>query len=195
MLTEAFRLEIALQDASRYETAYNALRAEAESLLSRNSLAEDEAAALSAINAELIGHTNPLQKIHHIARIRQELDECKQQLVQAQADFKSVANERDNLSSELRKYCSLDASMQMRLSASFTKVRRLATSTSLPTRELVADPQRPHKATRVSLAQSARPGPAGASQLEQTRVAARRMHALYGTTSKDEEMTICELEQ
>ena len=49
-----------------------------EVLISRNALAEDEAQYLSQMNAEILSHANPNQKIYYVDRIRRELAETKQ---------------------------------------------------------------------------------------------------------------------
>lgn len=67
-----------LEDVGRYEQAYNNLIKEVGVLVSKNSLAEDEADRLSRMNAEILSHTNPNQKIFYVDRVRKELAETKQ---------------------------------------------------------------------------------------------------------------------
>ena len=47
-------------------------------LVARNALAEDEAEHLSQMNAEILGHRNPTQRIFYVDKIRKELAETKQ---------------------------------------------------------------------------------------------------------------------
>ncbi|KAJ4468186.1 hypothetical protein J3R30DRAFT_1683902 [Lentinula aciculospora] len=67
-----------LTDAERFQEGYYSLSEELEGLLDRNALAEDEAQRLSKVNAEIIGHHNPLQRIMYLEKIRNELSETKQ---------------------------------------------------------------------------------------------------------------------
>lgn len=67
-----------LADLSRFQEAYYNLVDEAEALVARNYLAEEEAQNLSKFNAEILSHNNPAQRIVYVDRIRQELAEVKQ---------------------------------------------------------------------------------------------------------------------
>lgn len=62
----------------RWEDAYKRLHEEVEALVQRNELVEREAENMSRFNAEILGHTNPNQKIHYLDRIRRDLAETKQ---------------------------------------------------------------------------------------------------------------------
>lgn len=62
----------------RYEHAYKSLCQEVDALVSRNQLVEKEAEHLSQFNAEILGHTNPHQKIHYLDRVRKDLADAKQ---------------------------------------------------------------------------------------------------------------------
>jgi uncharacterized tellurite resistance protein B-like protein len=62
----------------RYEHAYKALTQEVDALITRNELVEREAEHLSRFNAEILGHTNPNQKIHYLDRVRRDLADAKQ---------------------------------------------------------------------------------------------------------------------
>ena len=66
-----------LAEAERYQEAYTNLVEEVDALIQRNALAEDEAQRVSKFNAEILGHTNPAQKIMYVDRIRKELFETK----------------------------------------------------------------------------------------------------------------------
>ena len=67
-----------LADAERYREAYQNLVDEVGVLAARNELAESEAQRLSQFNAEILGHTNPAQRIVYLDRVRRELAETKQ---------------------------------------------------------------------------------------------------------------------
>jgi hypothetical protein len=67
-----------LADAERYREAYHNLVDEVGVLAARNELAEGEANRLSQFNAEILGHTNPAQRIVYLDRVRRELAETKQ---------------------------------------------------------------------------------------------------------------------
>jgi heme oxygenase len=73
-----FRLTVDLTDAERYRDAYHKLLDEVGVLAARNQLAESEANRLSQFNAEILGHTNPSQRIVYLDRVRRELAETKQ---------------------------------------------------------------------------------------------------------------------
>jgi hypothetical protein len=66
-----------LANAERYQEAYYRLSDEVGTLIARNELAEGEAERLSKFNAEILGHTNPAQRIMYVDRIRKELAETK----------------------------------------------------------------------------------------------------------------------
>lgn len=72
------RLTVDLSDAERYRDAYHKLLDEVGTLAARNQLAESEANRLSQFNAEILGHTNPAQRIVYLDRVRRELAETKQ---------------------------------------------------------------------------------------------------------------------
>jgi len=72
------RLTGHLAEAERYQEAYHNLVEEVEALAARKELAEDEAERLSKFNAEILGHTNPAQRIMYLDRVRRELAETKQ---------------------------------------------------------------------------------------------------------------------
>jgi hypothetical protein len=69
---------VELADAERYREAYHNLVDEVGVLAARNELAEGEAHRLSQFNAEILGHTNPAQRIVYLDRVRRELAETKQ---------------------------------------------------------------------------------------------------------------------
>ena len=71
------RLSDELADCEKYREGYNAIVEEMRSLVARNVLAEEESDRLSKINAEILGHANPTQKIYYLDRVRKELAETK----------------------------------------------------------------------------------------------------------------------
>ena len=71
-------MTVDLSDAERYRDAYHKLLDEVGVLAARNQLAESEANRLSQFNAEILGHTNPAQRIVYLDRVRRELAETKQ---------------------------------------------------------------------------------------------------------------------
>ena len=75
---DVHRLNSELAEASRFQDAYYKLLDEAEGLLARNDLAEEEAERLSRFNAEILSHQNPAQRIIYVDRIRRELADVKQ---------------------------------------------------------------------------------------------------------------------
>ncbi len=94
-------------------------------LLSRSALAEDEARSLSEMNAELLSHANPSQKIHHMDRIRRELIEVKSALVAAECERDEAVKEKAKMESELGKFLSYEDSMKRRPVAKLIRVSRL----------------------------------------------------------------------
>lgn len=118
----------ALQDALRYEHAYKSLCQEVDALVSRNQLVEREAEHLSRFNAEILGHTNPGQKIHYLDRIRRDLADTKQKLALSTKQRDTVLEDNDNLRTELHAYRSLSESQ--RRGTGITRVNRLPLSMS-----------------------------------------------------------------
>ena len=72
------RLLNALAESEGYAQAYRTLVDEVNALVDRNALAEEEAQQLSKLNAGLLSHKNPAQKIMYVDGIRQELADTKQ---------------------------------------------------------------------------------------------------------------------
>jgi len=66
-----------LTDAERYQEAYFTLSDEVARLITRNQIAEEESERISKFNAEILGHSNPSQRIMYVDRIRRELAEAK----------------------------------------------------------------------------------------------------------------------
>jgi hypothetical protein len=66
-----------LANAEAYQDAYDRLYDQIASLITRNQIAEEEADRISKLNAEILGHHNPAQRILYVDRIRTELAEAK----------------------------------------------------------------------------------------------------------------------
>ncbi|PVG02564.1 hypothetical protein CPB86DRAFT_697389 [Serendipita vermifera] len=125
-------LSEALKDAMRYEHAYKALTQEVDALIARNELVEREADHLSRFNAEILGHTNPNQKIHYLDRIRRDLADTKQRLAVSTRQRDAVLEDNDTLRNELHAYRSVSESTKP---SHMTRVSRLpvgASSTNGP---------------------------------------------------------------
>jgi hypothetical protein len=80
--------ETALAELSRLGEAHEKLCRTVDDLSRRNNLAEGDAAQLSKLNAELLSHANPHQKIMHISKLRAELSEAKK-VYNADSSFNS----------------------------------------------------------------------------------------------------------
>jgi chromosome segregation ATPase len=72
------RLTSELTEAERFQDAFYTLKDQVDSLSARNDLAQGEAEKLSKLNAQILGHGNPAQRIMYVDKIRQELSQCKQ---------------------------------------------------------------------------------------------------------------------
>jgi hypothetical protein len=71
------RLTGELANAEAYQGAYERLYDQVGSLIARNQIAEEEAERISKLNAEILGHHNPAQRILYVDRIRTELAEAR----------------------------------------------------------------------------------------------------------------------
>ncbi|KAG5649952.1 hypothetical protein H0H81_001330, partial [Sphagnurus paluster] len=122
---EINQLSTNLADAERYQEAYYSLSDEVGSLLARNQLAEDEAQKLSKLNAEILGHNNPAQRILYVDRIRRELAETKHKLamLEREQDIAVAANE--DLQHELEMYKSVMVPVDQKPRTGITRVARL----------------------------------------------------------------------
>ncbi|KIL00718.1 hypothetical protein PAXRUDRAFT_821407 [Paxillus rubicundulus Ve08.2h10] len=121
---EVEQLNIELVDTSRFQDAYYTLLDEAEGLLARNNLAEEEAERLSRFNAEILGHHNPAQKIVYVDRIRRELAETKQQLLVCTRDRDTLAAANEDFRHELELYTSSMVPTDDKPRSLFTRVSR-----------------------------------------------------------------------
>jgi hypothetical protein len=71
------RLTGELANAEAYQDAYERLYDQVGTLIARNQIAEEEAERISKLNAEILGHHNPAQRILYVDRIRTELAEAR----------------------------------------------------------------------------------------------------------------------
>ena len=71
------RLTDELANAGVYQHAYDRLYEQVGSLVARNQIAEEEVERISKLNAEILGHHNPAQRILYVDRIRTELADAK----------------------------------------------------------------------------------------------------------------------
>ncbi|TFK44638.1 hypothetical protein BDQ12DRAFT_28373 [Crucibulum laeve] len=129
MAEDALRAEIdqlttELTDAERYQEAYYSLSDEVGSLLSRNQLAEQEAAKLSKFNAEILGHNNPAQRIMYVDRIRQELAEAKHKIVMLTREQEAIIARSDDLQHEVDTYKSVMVPVGNKPRTNITRVGR-----------------------------------------------------------------------
>ncbi|KAF5389493.1 hypothetical protein D9757_004326 [Collybiopsis confluens] len=97
------------------------LAKELERLSGRNSLAEGEAQRLRKANAEILGHQNPAQKIMYVERIRNELTETKQQLLNSTRAIENLTTHQLDLQTELDLYKSVAI---LKPGTKFTRMKR-----------------------------------------------------------------------
>lgn len=121
--TEIDQLTVELADAERYREAYHNLVDEVGVLAARNELAESEAHRLSEFNAEILGHTNPAQRIVYLDRVRRELAETKQMLIVATRERDAASAQIESLRGELCLYLSVPAEGKPR--TTMTRVGRM----------------------------------------------------------------------
>ncbi|EJD02797.1 uncharacterized protein FOMMEDRAFT_146619 [Fomitiporia mediterranea MF3/22] len=114
-----------LAGADAYREAYASIAEEMRGLVARNALAEDEANRLSQFNAEILSHRNPTQKILYVDRIRRELAETKQKLIQSTQDTESALSEISTLRDELAMYKSVTVPPEGKPRTAMTRVRRI----------------------------------------------------------------------
>lgn len=72
------RLRRSITDTEELRTAYEALMEEYRLMEAQSTSAQHEADRLGIINAEIIGNSNPAQRIRHIDNLRRVLCETKQ---------------------------------------------------------------------------------------------------------------------
>ncbi|ETS61687.1 hypothetical protein PaG_04186 [Moesziomyces aphidis] len=121
---ERDRMASLLDHAEHYEALYHELAEQAKHLVERNALAEQEKATLSALNAELLGHNNPNQKIMYMDRIRHELDDARRDSVGLRMHIERLEHENAQLSRELASFRAVDVPLSQRPRTEVTRVLR-----------------------------------------------------------------------
>ncbi|KAJ1020700.1 hypothetical protein NDA16_004092 [Ustilago loliicola] len=86
-----------LDSSEHYQELYLELVDQTKLLVERNSMLEEDKAELSALNAELLSHNNPNQKIMYMDRVRQELDEKKRENLALRLELERAEEERKGL--------------------------------------------------------------------------------------------------
>lgn len=138
-----------------------------ELLTRMSSLAQEDADELARINAELVGHSNPSQKIRHLERLRNNLAElkrvrrvsglaCLKRLMQVNLDLQNhvatlaelTAAQKQvvNLQSEIAAYKSVDSGSALLQSA----MKHLQSSRSGPARSTLGHAGNGHVGVRAS---------------------------------------------
>ncbi|KIK03514.1 hypothetical protein K443DRAFT_131343 [Laccaria amethystina LaAM-08-1] len=130
MAEDALRAEInelttELTEAQPYQQAYCALADEIGSLLTRNQIAEEEATNLSRLNAQILGHNNPAQRIMYVDRIRRELAEAKHNIAMLTRDQDALAAQNENLQNELDMYKSVTVPFADKPRTNLTRIARV----------------------------------------------------------------------
>ncbi|KAK7692311.1 hypothetical protein QCA50_003936 [Cerrena zonata] len=129
LMDEIEQLTVDLAEAERYQEAYANLIEEVDALIRRNALAEEETERVSKFNAEILGHTNPAQKIMYVDRIRRELFETKQKLLMTNRDRDAVISENEALLHELTMYKSVTVHPDDKPRTTITRVTRIPLGT------------------------------------------------------------------
>ncbi|KAH8828293.1 hypothetical protein DL96DRAFT_1555749 [Flagelloscypha sp. PMI_526] len=105
-------------------THFHTLKDQVDSLSARNDLAQGEAEKLSKLNAQILGHGNPAQRIMYVDKIRQELSQCKQDLLQAKKVIDSQKSTNSALQNEVDMYSSISVPLDKRVSTKMTRLVR-----------------------------------------------------------------------
>ncbi|CDU25723.1 uncharacterized protein SPSC_05894 [Sporisorium scitamineum] len=121
---ERDRMASLLDQAEHFEVLYHELVEQTKHLVQRNALAEEEKAALSALNSELLSHNNPNQKIMYMDRIRHELDDVKQENLSLRLQLERMQEDNRVLQRELGSYRAVDMPLSQRPRAEVTRVLR-----------------------------------------------------------------------
>ncbi|KAJ7045434.1 hypothetical protein C8F04DRAFT_1064761 [Mycena alexandri] len=113
-----------LADLDQFQAAYYSLSDEIKSLIARNELAEGEAEQLSKLNAEILGHNNPAQRILYVDRIRRELAEIKHKLAVTVVECETAAAHNVELVRELEMYKSASVPLENKPRTVVTRISR-----------------------------------------------------------------------
>lgn len=123
-----FRLTTELSSLEHFQDAFEQLNERVGSLLTRNKVAEDEAAELCEFNAQILGHHNPAQRIMYVDRIRRELAESKQKIADLLLEQERTKNHATNLQGELDMYKSVMVPPANKPKTHITRVARVPLS-------------------------------------------------------------------
>lgn len=140
-------LTVELERAVEYKEAYEELIEDARVLASRNEIAEAEARQLMKANADILGHSNPSQRIVYVDKIRNELHDARQEIARMRADRQVLAARHEAVLNELDSYKSVMVSLDGRPKTHMTRVARMPlTNMSTAVNEsdvlYIASPQR-----------------------------------------------------
>ncbi|UZJ56486.1 hypothetical protein CBS101457_005806 [Exobasidium rhododendri] len=118
-----------LEVNSQYEAEYKLLRSQAQLLLSKANLYENQMEELGNLNTVLASHTNPSQKIHYLDRLRRDLDEKR-------VECQVLMVERDEWQSNYREaqarlnlFVKVESRLEDRPRTAYKRVERLYSST------------------------------------------------------------------
>lgn len=96
-----------ITEAEKYKEAYFSYVDQVGLWADSTSLAEQEAGRLAKLNAEILGHHNPSQRIMYVDRIRKELADVKHQLLVLNREKNVLVGNNDVLTNELEMYKSV----------------------------------------------------------------------------------------
>ncbi|WVQ83640.1 hypothetical protein IAT38_005782 [Cryptococcus sp. DSM 104549] len=122
---EVQHLRDAYVAASKYEGLYENLQEEHGMILAREEAAIEEAEHLGRQNAELLGHTNGVQKISYVEGVRREMAQVKQELATTRHLLNTANDRAQILEAEIAAYKGVGEDMGLGIGGSMrTKVVR-----------------------------------------------------------------------
>ncbi|KAL1742077.1 hypothetical protein HDZ31DRAFT_44065 [Schizophyllum fasciatum] len=114
-----------LEKAVEYKEAYEQLVEDAHVLASRNEIAEAEARQLMKANADILGHSNPSQRIVYVDKIRNELHGARQEIARLRVEREALINKHEAVLQELDSYKSVMVPFDGRPKTHMTRVARM----------------------------------------------------------------------
>ncbi|KIR31603.1 hypothetical protein I352_05937 [Cryptococcus deuterogattii MMRL2647] len=108
---EIQHLRKAYIEASQYQELYNDLHEQHEMILAREAAAIEEAEWLAMHNAELVGHSNDVQKVSYVEGVRREMALVKQELATTRHLLNNANDKVQTLENEIAAYKSVDAGL------------------------------------------------------------------------------------
>ncbi|KAE8541603.1 hypothetical protein D1P53_001772 [Cryptococcus gattii VGV] len=108
---EIQHLRKAYIEASQYQELYNDLQEQHEMILARETAAIEEAGWLAMHNAELVGHSNDVQKVSYVEGVRREMALVKQELATTRHLLNNANDKVQTLENEIAAYKSVDAGL------------------------------------------------------------------------------------